>query len=737
MPLPESQTGAGNIELKKPSAGEIGAVDSDEVSNESTVAGASLTNALDALKAQSGFIMTTKGDIIVRAAAVPVRLPVGTDGQVLVADSTQAAGVKWAADGPASPLTTKGDVLGFAAAPARIPVGADGEVLTADSAEALGVKWAAAVAPYVPPVTTKGDLFSFSAAPDRLPVGADGEILSADSTEATGLKWIAAPVAGGDFMADGSVPMTGDLDTGGNAVLATDAINDLGASFTPDFLEVAPGVWVSFANLQATDAAGTTGYRALVANLFSGLMLGAFTPTGVKIVQIEAPFSSMAEGDTIKYELPDYESNFVAIESGVIINDGEFPIWNTAQSKWIAGTGTPAVFDAIVAAAGGTHTTLGAAVLAGAETIAVVGAADPETSDVTLNAGTYVLGVESATIGMGDFSLIMGVGSKAENLIILGNLEVCDIVKMQDDAILKDSKLVSGCAVPAVAPLWCVTPYPGGAVNARVEGCSVIFATADANEAGINLPEGTVSNVLFIPTAAYALNLCVVANIAENIVASNTMANEAAVDMTLGGAACNINQLSVTAGGSATISNANLWKLKTTNIAARLSDVVASDTAEFDAITIAEDCAFSGNVTYTANAASSVFTGCSFVGGTMANIAIDKIKFTACELFPSSAGIAVSGVENQFSNCVIKKPVTFSGNGNIATGTIFDIAGDITVTGDQITLSACRVGVLAGGGTSTIDVQAAANDTIIIGTRTDAAITDAGTGTTVAANVVY
>jgi hypothetical protein len=41
-------------------------------------------------------------------------------------------------------LTTKGDVQGYSSVPARIPVGADGTVLTADSTQTLGVKWATA-----------------------------------------------------------------------------------------------------------------------------------------------------------------------------------------------------------------------------------------------------------------------------------------------------------------------------------------------------------------------------------------------------------------------------------------------------------------------------------------------------------------------------------------------------------------------------------------------------------------
>lgn len=46
-----------------------------------------------------------------------------------------------AADG-GSPLTTKGDLYGFSTLDARIPIGTNNQVLTADSAQALGLKWA-------------------------------------------------------------------------------------------------------------------------------------------------------------------------------------------------------------------------------------------------------------------------------------------------------------------------------------------------------------------------------------------------------------------------------------------------------------------------------------------------------------------------------------------------------------------------------------------------------------------
>ena len=42
-----------------------------------------------------------------------------------------------------TPLTTKGDLFGFDTANARIPVGSNGQVLQADSTQSLGVKWGA------------------------------------------------------------------------------------------------------------------------------------------------------------------------------------------------------------------------------------------------------------------------------------------------------------------------------------------------------------------------------------------------------------------------------------------------------------------------------------------------------------------------------------------------------------------------------------------------------------------
>jgi hypothetical protein len=65
----------------------------------------------------------------------------GTSGQCMKSTGT---GTGWGSCGSgeeSSPLTTKGDLWGFGTSDARIPIGADGQCLVADSSNAVGVKW--------------------------------------------------------------------------------------------------------------------------------------------------------------------------------------------------------------------------------------------------------------------------------------------------------------------------------------------------------------------------------------------------------------------------------------------------------------------------------------------------------------------------------------------------------------------------------------------------------------------
>ena len=84
----------------------------------------------------------TAGDILYATGSTTLaKLAKGTADQVLTMNSGATA-PEWAAAAEASPLTTKGDVyVHTGSANARLPVGTDGLVLKADSSTATGLVW--------------------------------------------------------------------------------------------------------------------------------------------------------------------------------------------------------------------------------------------------------------------------------------------------------------------------------------------------------------------------------------------------------------------------------------------------------------------------------------------------------------------------------------------------------------------------------------------------------------------
>jgi Collagen triple helix repeat (20 copies) len=176
--------------------------------------------------------ITTRGDLAVGdATGVPVRLPIGTAGQVLT--SQGGTDPAWAAPavGLTNPMTAVGDVIkgGTAGVPERLGVGGNGQVLTVAAGAPV---WQTPAAPGMAnPMTTAQDVIvgGASGAPGRLGVGTNGHVL----TVTTGtVGWAAPPAAtvADDSITDAKLRNSGACSVIGRAANTTGDPADIAAA---------------------------------------------------------------------------------------------------------------------------------------------------------------------------------------------------------------------------------------------------------------------------------------------------------------------------------------------------------------------------------------------------------------------------------------------------------------------------------------------------------------------------
>jgi len=94
--------------------------------------------------------INAKGDLIAGLADnVPGIVSVGPNGQIVIADNTQPAGIKWGLNQVLDLIAAKGDLLVGTGPDAlgRMAIGPNGSTVIADSAQTLGVKWGVPVTP--------------------------------------------------------------------------------------------------------------------------------------------------------------------------------------------------------------------------------------------------------------------------------------------------------------------------------------------------------------------------------------------------------------------------------------------------------------------------------------------------------------------------------------------------------------------------------------------------------------
>lgn len=279
------------------------------------------TSAFDALAPT-----TTKGDLIVNTGSDNVRLPVGTDTQVLIADSTEPYGVKWSSVSGAGSVTSVGisapaiftvsgspvtgvGTLTLSYSGTALPITSGGTGLTAlgTAGQVLRVNSGGTALEYGAAIGVGDVVGPASSTNGQLPVfsGTTGKLIT-NSTLSGILKGttgvVSAAVAGTDYIVPGGAlgtPSSGTLTnvtglpiTTGVSGLGTGIATALGQSVgtagAPVLFNGALGTPTTATLTNATGLPITTGVSGLGTGVSTALGLTAGTTGGVVLYEGDA-----------------------------------------------------------------------------------------------------------------------------------------------------------------------------------------------------------------------------------------------------------------------------------------------------------------------------------------------------------------------------------------------------------------------------------------------------------------
>jgi hypothetical protein len=420
-------------------------------------------------------------------------------------------------------------------------------------------------------------------------------------------------------------------------------------------------------------------------------------------------------------------------------------------------------FDCVVAASGGDYTTVGAAITAGKTSIFVKDGTYTETGAITCPASCTIVGENSPILSMGTNQFTTGGGCYFQNLhfetsgtghqiIIGGNDETffnCNFTNLDTanpgsvSGIISDNN-VARLRVRLISSRFSIGPVANDTPNRaaihidntgswhwEVRDCW--FTHGSFLRGGYSIYTdshyGIFTDLKFRLCGKLATDGIYI-NGEKNIINNFQLDN--------GNCQFDIEITSVA--NHTSVSNCPHWSNGVTwSIGAYLcqfSNVVVNNMTITKEANMFTSCSV-GNVTMSGTVYDTMFSGCYFSSITDASTCF-RNKFVGCGI-SNTGTTTINGYDYNFAGCSFTNAGAVS-LASTAIKTLMNsctIFNGLTTAADDVTITDCRVGVDAGGGSNTITISSGANRTIVANCRTDAAISDSGTSTSAANNVVY